>query len=76
MRYAEQATCGILHVSDACVLHTCQTAPGTSGAGLLSMSEDHVVRLLAVHQGGVEREKKCEGIETNSEEINLAVRVN
>jgi hypothetical protein len=42
-------TCAIATVRNACITHTCQSTPGSSGAALFAPQADGSIRILAVH---------------------------
>ena len=74
VRYAPRDTCGVLYASGACLLHTCQTGMGVSGAGLLRIPEGSRPELLAVHAGPARLAANCGPDAPSSQLANVASR--
>ena len=74
IRYAPVETCGVLAATTSCVFHSCQTAPGTSGAGLLR-EVDGAVELIGVHFGSSEPFAVCGEGAPQTKDVNLAIRL-
>lgn len=49
LRLSRAGTCTVAVVQGVCIVHTCQSSAGTSGAGLLSFTPDGALRVVGVH---------------------------
>ena len=72
IRYSPESTCGVLVSHDRCLLHSCQSAPGMSGAGLLRVG-DEGVEILGIQTDASAPERDC-GAET-IRGVNRALRL-
>ena len=75
IRYAPRLTCGVLISTKHCIFHSCQTAPGMSGAGLLQQKKGGGIELIGVHVGTSELYKECGHKPLKINNVNLATRL-
>ena len=76
VRASAPEACSVLEISSSgCLYHSCQTAPMTSGAGLLTMSRGSGVSIVGVHKGPIGRAEGCESEPPLNLGINLAAMV-
>lgn len=73
VRFASNPSCIVLTRSLECMLHSCQTAPGTSGAGLLLLGVDREVELIGIHAGASSIASQCGDGTPSLSGVNLAV---
>jgi hypothetical protein len=49
LRFSRAGTCTVAVVQDVCIVHTCQSSEGTSGAALLQTTDDGALRVIGLH---------------------------